>query len=285
MSSIATAWLKRQVVPDRTLMAILKVLSRCADDAGACGITREILADRMGVAERTARRGISALEMLGLISCSRRQAAERRGRAADLINLKLDREFTLTKEQIMGAKRLGPTGQNVLLNIGDQPDKMTAGPKEEKVPALYKERARSVMVESSPLHSSSSLVVSTHVRFDRGRMKWRATISALGVTMDLGRFDTEEEALDYAAQSEADVRRTSTMKAGTPSFPVPPPSKAKLDAPTIGAWLFGDDSEEDGDNGAGEASALGQGTKFLAGLGGAHERPEYDAARAGEDRP
>lgn len=35
-------------------------------------------------------------------------------------------------------------------------------------------------------------------------------------------------------------------------------------------------------NGAGEASALGQGTKFLAGLGGAHEKPEYDAARARE---
>ncbi|TKV76741.1 hypothetical protein D0C28_14330 [Rhizobium sp. AU243] len=35
-------------------------------------------------------------------------------------------------------------------------------------------------------------------------------------------------------------------------------------------------------NGAGEASALGQGTKFLAGLGGAHELPEYDAARARE---
>lgn len=32
--------------------------------------------------------------------------------------------------------------------------------------------------------------------------------------------------------------------------------------------------------GAGEASALGQGTKFLAGLGGAHESTEYDAAHA-----
>ncbi|MHC2488151.1 hypothetical protein CN068_06905 [Sinorhizobium meliloti] len=35
-------------------------------------------------------------------------------------------------------------------------------------------------------------------------------------------------------------------------------------------------------NGAGAAGALGQGTKFLAGLGGAHERTEYDAARARE---
>ncbi|MBX5175313.1 hypothetical protein HJB77_03250 [Rhizobium lentis] len=33
---------------------------------------------------------------------------------------------------------------------------------------------------------------------------------------------------------------------------------------------------------AGEAGALGQGTKFLAGLGGAHEKPEYDAAHARE---
>ncbi|MGV2049302.1 hypothetical protein ACQZ48_04390 [Agrobacterium sp. 22-209-1] len=284
MSTTATTWLKRQVIPDRTLMAILKVLSRCADDVGACGITREELADRLDVAERTARRGITALETLGLVSRSRRQASERRGRAADLICLKLDHDFTLTKEQIMGAKRMGPTGQNVLLNVGDQPDILTAGPKEKISPALYKERARSVIVESSPLNSPSSLVVSTHVRFDRGRSKWRATITAMGVTMDLGRFDTEDEAKAYADQSEADVRRTSTMKAGTPSFPVIDPSKAKLDAPAIGAWLFGDDEEDNCENGAGEASALGQGTKFLAGLGGAHEPTEYDAARAGEVR-
>jgi hypothetical protein len=34
--------------------------------------------------------------------------------------------------------------------------------------------------------------------------------------------------------------------------------------------------------GAGAAGALGQGAKLLAGLGGAHETPEYDAARASE---
>lgn len=35
-------------------------------------------------------------------------------------------------------------------------------------------------------------------------------------------------------------------------------------------------------DGGGEAGALGQGTKSLAGLGGAHESLEYDAARARE---
>ncbi|WP_139790609.1 hypothetical protein [Rhizobium rhizosphaerae] len=35
--------------------------------------------------------------------------------------------------------------------------------------------------------------------------------------------------------------------------------------------------------GAGKAGALGQGAKLLAGLGGAHETPEYDAARAREE--
>ncbi|GLR54347.1 hypothetical protein KYK30_32040 [Shinella yambaruensis] len=38
-------------------------------------------------------------------------------------------------------------------------------------------------------------------------------------------------------------------------------------------------SDPHGD-GAGEASALGQGAKLLAGLGGAHESTEYDVARA-----
>ena len=33
-------------------------------------------------------------------------------------------------------------------------------------------------------------------------------------------------------------------------------------------------------DGVGVAGTLGQGTKFLAGLGGAHERTEYDATRA-----
>lgn len=85
--------------------------------------------------------------------------------------------------------------------------------------------------------------------------------------MDLGRFDEKEHAEAFAAQAEADVRRTSTMKAGTPSFPAVSPSKAKLDAPSLGAWLFGDDDEQTCENGDGEAVALGQGAKLLGGCG------------------
>ena len=171
----------------------------------------------------------------------------------------------------MAARSSGPTGTS----SWDQQAADAGAPTHENDEPLYKARARSVLVETS----TKSISISTRVRFDAQRGKWRAALTVSGVTMELGRFEMEEEAAAYAAQSEQDVRRNLTMKSGTPSFPIIDSSKANIDAPELGAWLFGEDVAASGD-GAGEASALGQGTKFLAGLGGAHERPEYDAARA-----
>ncbi|RVT80194.1 hypothetical protein EM858_04150 [Agrobacterium sp. CNPSo 2736] len=260
-------------------MAILKVLSRSADDVGVAEIKQQDVANKTGLSRRTVIRSMATLERLMVLSKSKQVAYAKRGRPADLVTLSINQDFTLTKESIMSAKEWDQSDKMSLNSEPDLGDKMSLGPEEENSPAIYIDRARNVLVESSPLKSSSSVSVSTHVRFDRGRLKWRATIKAMGVTMDLGRFDTEDETKAYADQSEADVRRTSTMKAGTPSFPVIDPSKAKLVAPAIGAWLFGDDEEEHDDNSAGEASALGQGTKFLAGMGRAHAPTETDAAR------
>ena len=94
--------------------------------------------------------------------------------------------------------------------------------------------------------------------------------------MELGRFDTKSEAEEYAEGQMSEVVRTSTAKAGTPAFPKIDPSKASINAPELGAWLFGDECEEISE-GAGKAGALGQGTKLLAGLGGAHEQTEFHA--------
>ncbi|UXS09221.1 hypothetical protein [Agrobacterium tumefaciens] len=260
-------------------MAILKVLSRSADDVGVAEIKQQDVANKTGLSRRTVIRSMATLERLMVLSKSKQLAYAKRGRPADLVTLSINQDFTLTKESIMSAKEWDQSDKMSLNSEPDLGDKMSLGPKEENSPAIYIDRARGVLVESSPLKSSSSLSVSTHVRFDRGRSKWRATITAMGVTMDLGRFDIEEDANVYAAQSEVDVRRTASMKAGMPSFPVIDPLKEKMDAPDIGPWLFGDDDAEDCENSAGEASALGQGTKFLAGMGRAHAPAETDAAR------
>lgn len=276
MSSGATKWAKRQAIADRTFKAILAELARGADDAGKCEVTQAKISRAIGLAARTVERSMPAMEACGLFTRNRQHASQSRGRAADLVTLSLDRDFTLTKEQIMGAKRVGPNRQNVGMNERDQTDKMSGGPKAENDAPLYIARTRGVLVDGSPSESSRSVSVSTHVRFDRGRSKWRASITADGVTMDLGRFDSEAEATAFAAQAEQDVRRTSAMKAGTPSFPVVSPSKAKLDAPSLGAWLFGGDDAAPCEKGDGEARAGDPSPPGLA-------RPEgtvYDAARA-----
>ncbi|MBB4272329.1 helix-turn-helix domain-containing protein [Rhizobium mongolense] len=283
------------------MKAILSVLARRADDAGQCEITQGNIAKEIEADERTVRRSLPVLETLGVISRSRKQNYQKRGRSADVVALAIDQDFTLTKECIMDARHSGPTGQNVLKTDVYLPDKLAGAPTNENATSLYKARARSVEIETSRL--KSSLPCTTRVRFDRGRGKWRASITVDSETMDLGRFDTEAEAMDFAANAKADVARTSIATAGTPRNPVVKPEVAALDVPSLGAFLFGDDPFPEQSQkaveeypefsqqpfppqygyGAGEASAMGQGAKLLAGVGGAHEESsEYDAARACE---
>lgn len=250
---------------------ILDAIARLAKGS-VCEVLQSKIWEEAGLKERAARTALNLLEEFQMIDRSRRADWAKLGRPADTIRLSVERNFHLTKGKIMASRSSGPTGTSTR----DQPAADAGAPKLEKADPLYKARARSVLVETS----TKSISISTRVRFDGQRKKWRAALTVLDVTMELGRFDTEAEAVAYADQSESDARRNVEMKAGTPSFPIIHPSKAKIDAPAIGAWLFGDDDEETCENGAGEASALGQGTKFLAGLGGAHGKPEYDAARA-----
>lgn len=296
VSVVAKAWLRRQTVEDRTLKAILSVLARKADAAGQCEITQGNIAKEIEADERTVRRSLPVLETLGVIFRSRKQNYQKRGRSADVVALAIEQDFTLTKDCIMDAKRAGPTGQNVLIISADLPDKMAGAPTNENATSPYKAHARSVEIETSPV--KSSLPCSTRVRFDRGRGKWRASITVDDVTMDLGRFDTEAEALDFAANARADVARTSTATAGTPRNPIIKPEIASLDAPALGAFLFGDDpfpeqfkhaAQEYHERsqqllvpqygyGAGEAGACVPRPQALA----RPEGTEYDAARACE---
>lgn len=286
MSASAVKWAKRQMIEDRTMTAVLAAIARLARN-DVCEATQSQVADAAGIKERAARTSLSILEASEVIVRSRRQDWAKRGRSADSIRLSLDRDFHLTKEFIMGKRSMGPTGTECRMNAWDQPAPDAGAPTVENGGSLYKARTRSVLSPTSP-HSSSSLPCSTRVRFDRQRGKWRASITVAGVTMELGRFDTEEEAIEYAAIQSDEVSRNSTGQGHAPRVPMIDPSKAKMTAPHIGAWLFGDEGAATAE-GSGEADALGQGAKLLAGLGGAHERTEYDAAPAREvandDRP
>lgn len=280
MSSAAIKWAKRQKIEDATLRSVLAVLAE-NEKGGACSLTQERLASAAGLRARAVRTALSVLEQFAVINRQRDSKWSKRGRSADVVTLSIDQEFTLTKDMVMAKRRLGPTGTKCRMIGRDQPARDAGAPTPENAPSHIEVRTRGVLSPASPSNPPLGVSVSTRVRFDRQRDSWRASLTVDGVTMELGRFDTEAEADAYAAQAIADIRRTSTMKAGTPSFPVVSPSKANLDAPSLGAWLFGDEDEETADNGVGAAGASGQGAKLLAGLGGAHESTEYDAARAG----
>ncbi|MGV2099017.1 hypothetical protein [Rhizobium sp. 21-4511-3d] len=262
MSASAMKWAKRQVIEDRTLKAVVMAIA-AATKGNECKETQGSLADAANIKERALRNALVVLETFGVLSRHRQKDWAKRGRSADLIALNTGLEFHLTREAIMSHRSLGPTG----ISSWDQPAPDAGAPTgQNDIRHIDSTHAQRISL-SSPPESSRSVSVSTHVRFDRGRCKWRSSITVDGVTMDLGRFDERGHAEAYAVQAEADVRRTSSMKPGTPSFPVVPPSKAKLDAPSLGAWLFGDDDEPPCENGDGEAVALGQGAKLLGGCG------------------
>ncbi|WP_156379255.1 hypothetical protein [Rhizobium sp. Root149] len=277
MSASAVKWAKRQTVDDRTVTAVLLAIARLAK-GNVCASTQGAIACEANLKERSVRSALSCLEHFQMIRRDRRQNWTKKGRAADFITLALDQDFNITKENIMSHRSMGPTGTESGKTQWDQPARHAGAPMNENEHPPYRVRARSVVVDSSPSSSFLSVSVSTRVRYERGRDKWRASITAYGVTMELGRFDTKSEAEEYAEGQMNEVIRTSTAKAGTPAFPKFDPSKANLNAPDLGRWLFGYEGEDDSE-GAGEAGASGQGTKFLAGMGGAHEPTEFYAAR------
>ncbi|APO67245.1 hypothetical protein IE4872_CH01603 [Rhizobium gallicum] len=109
--------------------------------------------------------------------------------------------------------------------------------------------------------------------FDAGKKHWqnvcrdlRKRLRSDGVSTDAVRIMIKELADDVHHQ----LRDPSLQKQMTGE----PTVILSMKGETIATLRRGD--------GAGEAGVLGQGTKFLAGLGGAHETPEYDAAHARE---
>jgi len=239
VSAVAVQWVKRQVIDDRTLTSLLSLLAKKADASGRCEIKQSKIAEMIGVSQRTVERSMPILESLQFILRHRNVAYQKRGRSADTIYLCLDRELEVTKVKIKEVKSLGPTRQNVGKKARDQPAKMSGAPKCEKTKSQYIARARGLNAQTSPLKASR--ICSTRVRFDRDRSQWRADIKVDGLTLYLGRFEIEAEAIDAAAAAKADVIHTVNTKSGTPVRPCITPALASLDGYDLFVFLFVDD--------------------------------------------
>lgn len=90
-------WARQQRIEHAGLVHMLSILATVADKRGQSWRAQLTLADEMAVTERCVRRYLRALEKLGVIQRAHRSNG-RGGRSSDLIRLRLDRPFTITKD-------------------------------------------------------------------------------------------------------------------------------------------------------------------------------------------
>lgn len=97
MSSVAMKWAAGQSVQHQGLSHLVSVLAAAADKRGQTWRSQLTLAQQMAVTERCVRKYLRALERLGILQRAHRSNG-RGGRSSDLIRLRLDRQFTITRE-------------------------------------------------------------------------------------------------------------------------------------------------------------------------------------------
>lgn len=97
MSSAAMKWAARQAVQHQGLSHLVAILAAVADKRGQTWRSQLTLAQQMAVTERCVRKYLRALERLGIVQRMHRSNG-RGGRSSDLIRLRLDRQFTITRE-------------------------------------------------------------------------------------------------------------------------------------------------------------------------------------------
>ena len=102
MSSIAMKWAKDQVIGSGPHARALDVLAQLANEAKGHSLfhSQRVIAARMRCSLRTARSLLADLETLKIIQRARRSRGRGRGRTTDLIRLRIDQNFTFTREQI-----------------------------------------------------------------------------------------------------------------------------------------------------------------------------------------
>jgi hypothetical protein len=100
MSSAAMKWARRQSIEHRGLVHLVATLAAAADARGQSWRAQGTLADQMAVSVRSVRLWLLALERLGVIQRIGRSRGRGLGRSSDLVRLRLDRQFTLTREAV-----------------------------------------------------------------------------------------------------------------------------------------------------------------------------------------
>lgn len=102
MSSDAMKWARRQMIENGPLSRALDVVAQLANGQKGYSLfhSQRTIASRLHCNVRTARRLLDQLERLGIIQRAHRSRGRGQGRTSDLIKLRVDRDFTFTKEQI-----------------------------------------------------------------------------------------------------------------------------------------------------------------------------------------
>ncbi|MBA3520109.1 MAG: helix-turn-helix domain-containing protein [Rhizobiales bacterium] len=104
MSGSAIRWARRQCVPDGSLKAVLTELASVSRDGVNAWPAQSTIASSTGLSRRTVWQSLQVLKHLGLIS-RRRRSLGRQGRTSDIVTLAVHREFTLTRADILDAKK------------------------------------------------------------------------------------------------------------------------------------------------------------------------------------
>src|SRR6185503_11569505 len=99
MSGAAMKWARQQRIAHAGLTHLVSTLAEVADGKGATWRSQASIAERMALTDRCIRKWLRALELLGVIQRAHRSNG-RGGRTSDLIRLRLDRQFTLTRNAI-----------------------------------------------------------------------------------------------------------------------------------------------------------------------------------------
>lgn len=103
MSSSATKWARRQIVPNGSLKAVLTELASVSRDGVNAWPSQATIAASTGLSRRTVWQAMQVLKHLGLISRQRRSRG-RLGRTSDMVSLSVHREFSLTRADILAAR-------------------------------------------------------------------------------------------------------------------------------------------------------------------------------------
>ena len=97
MSSAAMKWAREQRFEHSGLAHMVRTLAAAADKRGATWRSQSTLAEEMALTGRCVRRYLRALEKLGVLQRAHRSNG-RGGRSSDLIWLRTDLPFTVTRE-------------------------------------------------------------------------------------------------------------------------------------------------------------------------------------------